>query len=438
MPAELLERVQQTVEVGKQAGADDVFATLSRSRTVEFSWRDGALEKVEDTTSRSLVVRLFVQGRYSSHTTTDLDPDRVSAFVGQALALTRALESDRQRTITPPELYAGRTGRELELLDPDVQALSRDQRLAWCETMDAVAHGHSSVISATAVVSDGHSQEAAASSNGFSAVSAASLCWLGSQVTLRDQAQRRAEASFYAGARHLSDLPDAEQVARQALGRAVLRLGADKGPTQRTHMVVDPSAATALVSRLLSAATAHSVQQGQSFWAGLLGQPGFSHKLTLIDNPLRVRGLASRYYDTEGIAAKPFTLVENGTVRQLYVDTYYGRKIGLPPTTGSPSNREVRLGQRGLDQIVSDVGSGVYVTSWLGGNANPTSGDFSFGLQGHMIENGTIGRPIREMNVTGNLRQLFQHIAEIGNDPWPYSPVRAPTLVFEDVQFSGT
>ena len=438
MPAELLERVQQTVEVGKQAGADDVFATLGRSRTVEFSWRDGKLEKVKDTTSRSLGVRLFVEGRYSSHTTTDLDPDRVTAFVNQALALTRALESDRHRTITPPALYAGRTERDLQLLDPGVQAISRDQRLAWCRAMDAVAHSHSRVISATAVVSDVHSQEATASSNGFSAVSATSLCWLGSQITLRDQAQRRAEASFYAGTRHLADLPDAEQVARQALGRAVLRLGADKGPTQRTHMVVDPSAATALVSRLLSAATAHSVQQGQSFWADLLGQQEFSHKLTLIDNPLRVRGLASRYYDTEGIAAKPFTLVENGTVRQLYVDTYYGRKIGLPPTTSSPSNQEVRLGQRGLDRIVPDVGSGVYITSWLGGNANPTSGDFSFGLRGHLIENGTIGRPLREMNVTGNLRQLFQNMAEIGNDPWPYSPVQAPTLVFEDVQFSGT
>ena len=152
----------------------------------------------------------------------------------------------------------------------------------------------------------------------------------------------------------------------------------------------------------------------------------FSHKLTLIDNPLRVRGLASRYYDAEGIAATPFTLVENGTVRQLYVDTYYGRKIGLPPTTGSPSNREVRLGQRGLDQIVSDVGSGVYITSWLGGNANPTSGDFSFGLRGHLIENGTIGRPIREMNVTGNLRQLFQNIAESAMTPGPYSRFKRP------------
>ena len=437
MPAELRARAQQTVEVCKKAGADDVFAAVSRSRAVEFSWRDGKLETVKDTTSRSLVVRLFVQGRYSSHTTTDLDPDRVAAFVGQALALTRALESDRDRKITPPELYAGRPQHDLQLVDPRIHALSREQRLAWCQAMDAVAHRHNRIISATAEVSDGHSQSAAASSNGFSGTYAASFCWLGSQVTLRDQGQRRAEASFSAGGRHLADLPSAEQVAERALQRAVLRLGADKGPTQRTTMVVDPSAATSLLARLLSAATAHSIQQGQSFWTDLLGQQGFSHKLTLVDNPLRIRGLASRYYDTEGIAAKPFTLIENGTVRHIYVDTYYGRKTGLQPTTGSPSNREIQLGQRGLSQIVSTVGSGVYITSWLGGNANPTSGDFSFGLRGHLIENGAIGQPIREMNVTGNLRSLFQNIAEIGNDPWPYSSIRAPTLVFEDVQFSG-
>ena len=126
----MLARVQQTVEVGKKAGADDVFATVSRSRAVEFSWRDGKLETVKDTTSRSLVVRLFVQGRYSSHTTTDLDPDRIAVFVGRTLALTRALESDHHRKITPPELYAWRSQRDLQLFAPRVQALSREQRLA--------------------------------------------------------------------------------------------------------------------------------------------------------------------------------------------------------------------------------------------------------------------------------------------------------------------
>jgi PmbA protein len=79
----------------------------------------------------------------------------------------------------------------------------------------------------------------------------------------------------------------------------------------------------------------------------------------------------------------------------------------------------------------------VYVTSWLGGNADGTTGDFSLGLRGHMIENGKIGRPVGEMNVTGNLRDLFARLEAVGNDPYPYSSTLAPSLVFTDVDFSG-
>ena len=79
----------------------------------------------------------------------------------------------------------------------------------------------------------------------------------------------------------------------------------------------------------------------------------------------------------------------------------------------------------------------MYVTSWLGGNADNTTGDFSLGLRGHMIENGRIGRPVSEMNVTGNLRDLFGRLASVGNDVYPYSTTLSPTLVFTDVDFSG-
>ena len=77
------------------------------------------------------------------------------------------------------------------------------------------------------------------------------------------------------------------------------------------------------------------------------------------------------------------------------------------------------------------------MTSWLGGNADSTTGDFSLGLRGHMIENGEIGRPVGEMNVTGNLRDLFTRLEALGNDPYPYSRTLAPSLVFSDVDFSG-
>ena len=163
----------------------------------------------------------------------------------------------------------------------------------------------------------------------------------------------------------------------------------------------------------------------------------FSKQLTIVDDPLIVRGLASRYYDSEGISAKALPLIEDGRIRNIYVDTYYGRKADMKPTTGSSSNRVVKPGDQSLEELLAAVGSGVYVTSWLGGNADSTTGDFSLGLRGHMIENGEIGRPVGEMNVTGNLRDLFSQLQMVGSDVYPYSSTLSPSLVFDGVDFSG-
>ena len=124
-------------------------------------------------------------------------------------------------------------------------------------------------------------------------------------------------------------------------------------------------------------------------------------------------------------------------LRNLYVDTYYGSKLGARPTTGSGSNRVVAPGTRGRDALVAAARDGIYVTSWLGGNMDATTGDFSLGVRGHLIEGGALGAPCGEMNVTGNILELFSRLAEVGDDPWRYSATLAPTLVFDGVQFSG-
>ena len=193
----------------------------------------------------------------------------------------------------------------------------------------------------------------------------------------------------------------------------------------------------ALLGRLLGPANARSIQQDRSFWASLIGEQAFSKNLTIVDDPLIARGLASRRYDDEGISARALPIVERGVVKNVYVDTYYGRKGDMAPTTGSPLNRVVTLGDRNLDELLAEVGDGIYVTSWLGGNADGTTGDFSLGLRGHMIENGKIGRPVGEMNVTGNLKDLFARLELLGNDVHPYSQTLSPSLVFGGVDFSG-
>lgn len=437
MSVDLKARAAQAVELARQSGAEDAWSTVTQSRDVQFEYRDGNLEKVKETTSQNLGIRIYADGRYSSHSTTDLDPDRLQDFIAEAVAITAALEPDEYRRITPEALFRDRPTDELDLVDTSVQALEREQRIAWCRSLDETAHQHEQVISATSGVYDGTQRSASASSNGFIDEQRSTYCWFGASVTLRDQGDKRAEDGFYAGGAHVADLPDPEAVGEKALARTVSRLGSEKGPTVKTSMLVDARAAASLVSRLLGPANARSVQQDRSFWKPLMGEQAFSEKLTIVDDPLIVRGLASRRYDSEGISARTLPLVENGVISSIYVDTYYGRKGDMRPTTGSPSNRVVRPGDMSLSQLLSEAGEGVYVTSWLGGNADGTTGDFSLGLRGHMIENGEIGRPVGEMNVTGNLRDLFTRLELIGNDPYPYSSTLVPSLVFSDVDFSG-
>lgn len=435
--AALLARAREVVALAAGAGCKDVFASAGRSRSVEFEARDGKLEKVTEATSRSLSLEVWVDGRYGTSSTTDLRPDRLGAFVTDVVALTRALEPDMDRQITDPSLFGGRPELDLELADPAVIALTRDDHLASLEALGVEVVGKDGVVSATCSSSSDHEISAAVSSNGFEGTSEATSTWSGASVTLRDAGDKRPEGAMYAGSRYRSDVPDPGWVGREALAWARARLATEKGPTVKTVMVVHPRAAARLIGSLIGTANGAAVQQGRSFWASRLDRPVVSEKLVIVDDPLIPRGLGSRRWDGEGIAARTLPIVKGGKLETMYLDTTYARKLGKTPTTGSSSNRVVGLGARDLTALVGAVGDGILVTSWLGGNMNDTTGDFSYGLRGHRITNGTIGAPVGEMNVTGNVIELFARLQEVGNDPWKYSSTLTPTLVFDGVQFSG-
>jgi PmbA protein len=180
------------------------------------------------------------------------------------------------------------------------------------------------------------------------------------------------------------------------------------------------------------------VQQKRSYLEGKIGSQVGSRLLDIADDPLVKRGLGSRLYDGEGIAARPFPVFTEGTLRSYFVDTYYGRKLGMAPTTSRTSNLAWKLGDRSPAVLLSDAGEGILVTGFLGGNSNGTTGDFSLGVRGHRITGGRLAEPVGEMNVSGNHLELWKRLVAVGNDPYRYSAMRTPTLVFEGVQFAGT
>ena len=139
----------------------------------------------------------------------------------------------------------------------------------------------------------------------------------------------------------------------------------------------------------------------------------------------------------EGLAAVKRPIIENGILKNYYIDCYYGRKLGLQPTSGSSSNLVFGLGTRGMDEMTSSLKKGVLITGFIGGNCNGSTGDFSYGIEGYYIENGKIMYPVNEMNISGNMNKFMFNLVEIGNDIRENQSIRIPSILFKDVDLSG-
>jgi PmbA protein len=131
-------------------------------------------------------------------------------------------------------------------------------------------------------------------------------------------------------------------------------------------------------------------------------------------------------------------VLRDGVLENYYVNLYYGRKLGETPTTGGRSNWVVPPGERSPQALVADLPRCVLVTGFLGGNSNGLTGDFSFGVQGVLLEHGQPVQSLSEMNVSGNIADVLQRFTASGDDVWAYGSVRTGSLLFDDVSFSGT
>jgi PmbA protein len=437
---DLQELAGKLVDLARAKGADSARAGAHRMRDVGIDWRNGQVEKVTEATTRGVWLDLYVDGRYSSVQTSDLRDDALARFVADAVAMTRVLEKDPFRGLPDAKLYEGRTTADLLLRDPRYEGITAEQRRDEAKALEAAARavdGANAFVSVTSSVSDRLIESARATSNGFQGAFGRTEFSKSVTVTCKEPSGRRPDDWSYASARLSGDLPASADVARDAAQRALARLGSKKIESAKLTMIVDPRAAWKLTSAMTSALRGSALQQKESFLEGQLGKRIASPKLTLIDDPLLPKGLDSFPYDGDGIAAKKRPIIEAGVLRAYYIDDYYARKLKVAPTTGDPSNLVFALGTKGLDALAADAKEAIVVTSFLGGNSNQTTGDYSFGVSGYRVRGGKRAEPVIEMNVAGNQRDLWQRLAALGNDPHPYSSVRAPTLVFEGVTFAG-
>ena len=428
------------VKTAKTKGANEVAVRAYTVRDVAVQWRDGKLEQINESTTRGIGLQLYVDGRFSAVSTSDLRPDALDVFIADSLAMTRTLVKDPFRYLPEPKLYEGQAAVDLKLEDPAYPTVTPDMRRRMARELEEAARsvpGSGAILSVTTGFNDTRAEVLRVASNGFEGTRVDTSFWTSAQVTVKDGDGRRPEDWSAAGVRFVGELPPVADVGREAARRALARVGSTKADTALLPMAVDNRAAGRLVGALLGPLQGQAIQQKRSFLDGKLGTAVGSEKLTFADDPLVVKGLASRLFDGEGIAARRLPVFERGVLKSYFIDTYYGRKLGMAPTTGGSSNGSWALGDKAQAALLADMKVGILITGFLGGNSNGTTGDFSFGVQGYRVRGGQLAEPVAEMNISGNQADLWKRLVAVGNDPYPYSSGRTPTLVFEGVQFAG-
>lgn len=437
---DMLATAHAAVKAALGKGAQEASARTYRVREVEVKWRDGKLEQIHEATTRGLGLSLYVDGRFSTVSTSDLRPEALDTFIGDSVTLTRALAKDPFRTLPDPKLYAGQAKVDLQLEDPKYATVTPEQRRGVAKEIEAAARGvkgADAILSVTTGFSDTLAESWRVTSNGFTGSRRDTTFFISAEVSVKDPDGRKPEDYAYGGARFVAEVPAAAKVGREAAERALSRLGAKKGDSAVLTMAVENRAAGRMPGFLLGPLSGGALQQKRSFLEGKLGEQIASPVLTLVDDPLVPKGLGSRLYDGEGIAAKRMPVIEGGVLKAYYIDTYYGKKLQMAPTTSGPSNLSWALGDKDQAGLLAAMKEGILVTGFIGGNSNGLTGDFSLGVQGFRVRDGKIAEPVGEMNISGNHLDLWKKLAAVGNDPYPYSSMKTPTLVFEGVQFAG-
>jgi PmbA protein len=254
--------------------------------------------------------------------------------------------------------------------------------------------------------------------------------------------------AWYEVQRKFARLSSAESIGQEAARRAVRRLGARRVATKRVPVVFDQETAGSLLANLCSAVSGYGLYKRASFLLDQLGQTIASDRITVYDDGRMVGGLGSRPFDGEGLATRKTTIVERGVLTSYLLDTYSGKKLGLPSTGSAsrsvgespsvgPTNFYLVPGLQTPEQIIGSVKEGLYLTEVIGFGINMVTGDYSRGASGFWIENGELAFPVEEITIAGNLKQMLKDIETVGNDLVFRGRIASPTLKIAEMMVAG-
>lgn len=251
------------------------------------------------------------------------------------------------------------------------------------------------------------------------------------------------------------DTDELARVATEKCKAAANPVAIDPGPID---VILEPRATAEIMEWLgFTAFGARTVQEGQSFMAGRLGEQVMGESVTIYDDGTESDGVPIPF-DFEGVPKKRVTIIENGVAKGPVYDSLTAAKDGTESTGHaglavyrdgpSTSNLFIAPGESSLDDLLASVKRGLLVTSfhYVNGLLDTRKALFTGMTRDgtYLVENGKIARAVKNLRFTDSMMRAFSNVdgmtsdRQIAGRKWGGGgSVMAPTILLRDFRFTG-
>lgn len=387
---------------------------------------DGKIENVVSGTDRGVSLRVIL-GLSTAF-------GYVESF-DEAGLLKLAHQVSRSQTgaLVTPEALSDTPGRPRFWVRKDPAEIGAEHKAALLQKVDAIARAQSpEVQQVIAAYSENRQRVWIGNSDGLTKGDDRTRVMISVMVMARRDGlvQTGRETLAHHGGFELFDDESVEQTAVVAAQRALAMLDSVPAPAGRMPVVL----ASGFGGVLFHEACGHGLEadfilKKTSVWEGRVGQRIAPAHVFAYDDGVSVGMWGSSGCDDEAVDGQKTPLIEGGILTGYLSDRLRASVLGLP-LTGNGRRQDFRHipyprmtntyfgpGEHTCDEIIGDTKTGLYAKSLSGGQVDPATGEFVFGVsEGYLIENGRVGQAVRGATLIGNGPEVLQGIDAIADD----------------------
>ncbi len=400
----------------------EVFA--ERRRGMAMSIDESRVESVQSGAEEGAGVRVVEGGTtYFAHVD-GLDPADLERAADEAAA---ALKGERRE---PRALQALETTPEP--IERRPEAVTAQRKADLLRELDERGRGAGpEVAQLTASYAEARRQVTVANSDGLFAGDDRTRTRIGVQAVARrgGTVETGAETlGAHRGFELLEDDPGA--IAEQAAGKALTLLDAGPAPSGSMPVVVGGGFGGVLFHEMTGhGLEADHIHKGASVYAGKLGEAVAEPLLSAYDDGRLPHEWGSDAIDDEGTPTQQTLVIEEGRLTGYLYDHLTAERDGVASTGNGRresfrhlpiprmTNTYIAPGDATPEAMIEEVEKGFYAVSFAGGQVDPATGDFVFGVsEGYLIEGGRVTRPCRGATLIGNCLDALRAIDAVGDD----------------------